>query len=365
MNIILSGGGTGGHVYPAIAIAKKIKELNPSANILFVGTRAGIESKLVRENGFDIEFISVKGLKRKIDFDNVKRILMALKAQGDVKRIIKKFKPDLVIGTGGYVSGPVLRQASQMGINTVVHEQNSHPGVTNKLLSRTVNLVLTSFEDSHKKFPEVARKKLVMTGNPVRDEILKTTREEARKALNIDSEKKMVLCYGGSGGSQEIDDVIKPLIEELIKIDAAFIFATGEIYFESMKSKLEGLELKSYQRVLPYLDDMANALAASDLVIGSAGAISLAEITAKGKASVIVPKAYTAENHQEYNARSLEKAGASICITEAELTEDSLKHAVMSVLTDDEKLRSMDEASLKMGKPEALMRIYEEIEKYL
>lgn len=358
MRIILSGGGTGGHVYPAIAIANKIKEKNPEAEILFVGTRNGIESDIVPKYGYPIEYIEVKGFKRKVDIDNLKRLYMFIKSLGNSKRIIKKFKPDLVIGTGGYVSGSIVLQASRMKIKTCIHEQNSFPGITNKMLSKNVDLVMTSFEDSHKRFPEVSRKKLVLTGNPVRTEILEANREECRKKLGIPDGKKMLLVSGGSGGSEEINDSLEIALPKLVEKDYAFTISTGKLYYEEFLKKYSHLDYKPYQRVVEYLDQMPENLASSDLCIGSAGAISMAEMTAVGKPAIIVPKAYTAENHQEYNAKSLENIGGGICITEKELTPESMDKAIFSLLDDDEKLQKMSEASSRFGKREAIDSIY-------
>ena len=293
MRVLLSGGGTGGHVYPAIAIANKIKEENPDAEILFVGTEKGIESEIVPKYGYELKTVTVQGFKRKVDLDNVKRVFKLFKGLEQSRKVVKKFKPDVVIGTGGYVSGPVLFNAAMGKVPTVVHEQNSFPGVTNKILAKMVTTVLTSFEDSHQRFPEGTREKLVLTGNPVRKEILVARKSIARRNLGITEDKKMVLCYGGSGGSRKINDAMKLVVRNMVKDDVAFIFATGKSYYNEFINSIEDLHLKPYQRVVPYLEDMANALAASDLVIGSAGAISLAEITALGKPSIIIPKAYT------------------------------------------------------------------------
>ncbi|SCH15597.1 MULTISPECIES: undecaprenyldiphospho-muramoylpentapeptide beta-N-acetylglucosaminyltransferase [unclassified Romboutsia] len=363
MKILLSGGGTGGHVYPAIAIANRIKEAHPEAEILFVGTEKGIESEIVPKYGYELKTVTVQGFKRKIDFDNVKRVFKLFKGLEQSRKIVKQFKPDVVIGTGGYVSGPVLFNAALKKVPTVVHEQNSFPGVTNKILSKVVTTVLTSFEDSHQRFPEASRDKLVLTGNPVRKEILVARKNIARKNIGISEEKKMVLCYGGSGGSEEINEAMKFVIENMVKEDIAFIFATGKYYYEDFAKSIENLDLKPYQKVVPYLEDMANALAASDLVIGSAGAISLAEITALGKPSIIIPKAYTAENHQEYNAKSIESKGAGIAILEKNLTPKSLNSAVFKLLGDRELLIDMANASKEIGKPEAIDLIYDEIMK--
>ena len=363
MKVLLAGGGTGGHVYPAIAIANKIKEHNPDCEILFVGTKNGIESEIVPKAGFELKTVTVQGFKRKIDLDNIKRVFKLCKGLEQSRRIVKKYKPDIVIGTGGYVSGPVLFNAAMNKRVTIVHEQNSFPGVTNKILSKVATKVLTSFEDSHKRFPEASQDKLVLTGNPVRKEILNSRKFIARKNLGISEDKKMVLCYGGSGGSEEINDAMRLVIENMVKEDVAFIFATGKVYYDEFIETIKDIELKPYQRVMPYLDNMADGLAASDIVIGSAGAISLAEITALGKPSIIIPKAYTAENHQEYNAKSIESQGAGISILEKDLTPQSLNEAVFKLLGDKELLIDMANNAKKIGKPEAIDLIYNEIMK--
>ena len=361
MKVLLSGGGTGGHVYPAIAIANKIKEENPDCEILFVGTEKGIESEIVPRYGYELKTVTVQGFRRKIDLENVKRVFKLCKGLEQSRRIVKKFKPDIVIGTGGYVSGPVLFNSALSKTVTIVHEQNSFPGVTNKILSKVVTKVLTSFEDSHKRFPEDSRDKLVLTGNPVRKEILQARKSTSRKKLGISEDKKMVLCYGGSGGSEEINEAMRLVIKNMVAEDVAFIFATGKLYYDEFIASLEGIELKPYQRVMPYLDNMADGLAASDIVIGSAGAISLAEITALGKPSIIIPKAYTAENHQEYNAKSIESQGAGIAILEKDLTPEKLNEVVFKLLGDRELLIDMSNASKRIGKPEAIDLIYDEI----
>ena len=361
MKVLLSGGGTGGHVYPAIAIANKIKEENPDCEILFVGTEKGIESEIVPKYGYELKTVTVQGFRRKIDLENVKRVFKLCKGLEQSRRIVKKFKPDIV--TGGYVSGPVLFNSALNKNVTIVHEQNSFPGVTNKILSKVVTRVLTSFEDSHERFPEESRDKLILTGNPVRKEILQARKSTSRKKLGISEDKKMVLCYGGSGGSEEINDAMRLVIKNMVKEDIAFIFATGKLYYDEFMESLEGISLKPYQRIMPYLDNMADGLAASDIVIGSAGAISLAEITALGKPSIIIPKAYTAENHQEYNAKSIESQGAGIAILEKDLTPEKLNEVVFKLLGDRELLIDMANASKTIGKPQAIDLIYDEIMK--
>lgn len=361
MKILLSGGGTGGHVYPAIAIANKIKEHHPEAEILFVGTSNGIESEIVPNNGYPIKTITVQGFKRKIDIENIKRGFKLLKGINEAKRIVDEFNPDVIIGTGGYVSGPVLFCASGKKSLSIVHEQNSFPGITNKLLSTKVDLVITSFEEAKNRFPEKSHNKINLIGNPVRKELLSVTKEDARNNLNIPLDKKMVLAYGGSGGSNKINKALVLSIREMIEKDIAFICATGKNFYDDFLNEFKNMNLKEYQRIVPYLNDMTNALSATDVVIGSAGATSLSEITALGKASIIIPKAYTAENHQEYNAKSISKNNAGVCILESELSPELLKTTLFEILTDDERLKSMEKNSRLIGKPNAVDDIYEMI----
>lgn len=361
MKVLLSGGGTGGHVYPAIAIANKIKEKHPEAEILFVGTAKGIESDIVPKNGYEIKTITVQGFRRKIDLENVKRVIKLTKGLNDARKIVKSFKPDIVVGTGGYVSGPVLFCGASKKTVTVVHEQNSLPGITNKILSKRVTKVITSFEDAAKKFPEDTRDKITLVGNPVRQELLEVTMDEARANLSIPKDKKMVLCYGGSGGFDRINECIIPVIKRMVEEDIAFIVATGKGFYEEVIAQLDGVNFNDYQKVVPYVDDMTNALASSDIVIGSAGATSLSEITALGKPSIIIPKAYTAENHQEHNARSVEEKGAAICILEKELTSDILEESLFSILNNESKMKEMADNSYSLGKRDAVDRIYDVI----
>lgn len=359
MRVLISGGGTGGHIYPAIAIANKLKEEIKDIEILFVGTKQGLESEIVPKHGYNLKTITVQGFRRKLTFDNAKRILKLLKGLEEARRIVKQFKPDIVIGTGGYVCGPVVFNAAINGIPTVIHEQNAFPGITNKILSKFVNKVLISFDDAKKYFKN--EDKVVFTGNPVRKEIIYAHKLEARRRLGIPEDKRMVLCVGGSGGSKKINDAILPIINEFIKNDIQFIHVTGKHYYDSFISSMGDLKLKGCQQIIPYLDDMANPLAACDLVICSAGAITIAEFTALGKPAIIIPKAYTAENHQEFNARSIEEKGAGIAILEKELTSSKLSESIFKILGDRKKLKDMENSSKSIGKPEALNIIYKEI----
>ncbi|MEJ8554964.1 undecaprenyldiphospho-muramoylpentapeptide beta-N-acetylglucosaminyltransferase [Tepidibacter sp. Z1-5] len=359
MKVLISGGGTGGHVYPAIAIANKLKEEIEDVEILFVGTKNGIESEIVPKAGYELKTITVQGFRRKISVDNLKRVIKLFKGLEQSRRIIKKFKPDIVIGTGGYVCGPVVLNASINKIPTIIHEQNAFPGVTNKILSKFVSKILISFEDAKKYFKD--KDNVVLTGNPVRKEILISNKFSSRKKLGINEDKRMILCVGGSGGATKLNDSMKKIIPRLVKEDIQFIHATGKNHYDKFINSLGEQDFRGCQKVVPYLEDMASALAACDLVICSAGAITLAEVTALSKPSIVIPKAYTAENHQEFNAKSIEKKGAGIAILEKQLTYKKLEDAIFKILGDREKLTQMGKNSGEIGSPESIDNIYKEI----
>jgi len=359
MKVLISGGGTGGHVYPAIAIANKLKDEIEDVEILFVGTRNGIESEIVPKAGYELKTITVQGFRRKITVDNLKRIVKLFKGLEQSRRIVKKFKPDIVIGTGGYVCGPVVLNASINKIPTIIHEQNAFPGITNKILSKFVSKILISFEDAKKYFKD--KDNVVLTGNPVRKEILISDKIFSRKKLGVNEDKRMILCVGGSGGATKLNDSMKKIIPRLVKEDIQFIHVTGKTHYDKFVKSLEVQNFRGCQKVVPYLDDMASALAACDLVICSAGAITLAEVTALSKPSIVIPKAYTAENHQEFNAKSIEKKDAGIAILEKQLTYKKLEDTIFKILGDREKLAQMGKNSGKIGNSKAIDNIYEEI----
>lgn len=359
LRIIVSGGGTGGHIYPALSIADKIKSENEGASVLYVGTKMGLESKIVPGSGYDFETVTVSGFQRKISFENMKRLIMFFRGIWESASIIRRFRPDIVIGTGGYVSGPVVFCAAMMKVPTVVHEQNAFPGMTNKFLSRFANKVLISFEDARKFFK--SDQNVVFTGNPVRKEIIDANKNEARKKLGIPLDKKMVLSVGGSGGSRKINDAMLSVIGQFCSRDIAFVHATGNAHYEGFCKEFSDSGLKDYQRVVPYIDNMPDILAACDMVICSAGAITLSEVTCLGKPSIVIPKAHTAENHQEYNARSIEENGAGVMILEKDITADLIAENIFNIIMDEEKLQEMSNKSIQMGRPEAVDIIYSEI----
>ncbi|AOY77428.1 undecaprenyldiphospho-muramoylpentapeptide beta-N-acetylglucosaminyltransferase [Clostridium formicaceticum] len=362
MKVIISGGGTGGHIYPAIAIANKIKEKHPKCQILFIGTSAGLESDIVPKAGYEIKTITVSYLRRKISLHNLKSAGMLLKGLWQARKIIKDFHPDVVIGTGGFVCGPVVYMASKLGIKTLIHEQNVFPGITNKILGNYVDKIAISFEEAQKYFKQ--KNKLVVTGNPIREEFFKVTSQEAKSRYK--SERPLVLIVGGSGGSVSINKTVIDMLVKHPKNSFEILLVTGKKHYKELMEKLsQHEEVLKYNRIIEYMEDMPYALKACDLIICSAGAITITEINAVGKPSILIPKAYTAENHQEYNARALEARGAAFVIKEEELESSRLLNKIKEVLHDSKKLQSMEKASLDASKKLATEDIYEEIRKLL
>ena len=356
MKVLMAGGGTAGHINPALAIANYIKKKHPEAQIKFVGTERGLETKLVLRESYDLELIKVRGFKRKLSLDTVIAVKELFQGMIEARRVIKNYKPDIVIGTGGYVCGPVLLNAAMMKIPTLIHEQNAYPGVTNKILSKFVDAVAISFKESKKYFKSVQN--LVLTGNPVRDEILHTDRAGARKRLNINPETRLVVIVGGSRGAQNINNSVVEMIKKYYSgNDCNVIFATGEAQYDAVREKL-GDDIPSTVQVVPYIYNAADVYAAADLMVCRAGAITLSEITAIGIPAILIPSPFVTANHQEYNARSLENNGAAVVILEKELNGLVLYNQIMNLLKDRDQLAKMARNSKKMGIIDATEKIY-------
>lgn len=366
MKFIITGGGTGGHIYPALAIAEEIKKIYKDSQILYIGTEKGLESEIVPKTGIPFKAIRVKGMPRKLNKASFIAIRELLYGLGDAKKIIKDFKPDIVIGTGGYVCGPMVYIAAKKKIPTLIHEQNAYPGITNKILSRYVDKVLVTFDEAKKFFKYEDR--VVNTGNPIRKEILETGKDYSYDKLNIKPQIPFILSFGGSGGQKKLNDAILELVKSYnTENEFQLIHVTGSRfygkYMEDLKEK--NIKLGSNIRIMPYLYDIPEALSIANLVITSAGAITLAELSAIGIPSILIPKAYTAENHQEYNARSFEEQGASIMILEKDLEPSSFKEQVLSLIKDKDKLHTMSKNCKRLGKIDATKRIIDEIDKLI
>ncbi|MEG6611911.1 undecaprenyldiphospho-muramoylpentapeptide beta-N-acetylglucosaminyltransferase [Pseudoclostridium thermosuccinogenes] len=356
MKVLMAGGGTAGHINPGLAIANYLKQKHPDAQIKFVGTERGLETRLVTREGYELELIKVRGFKRKLSFDTIIAIKELFQGMVEARKIIKRYKPDIVIGTGGYVCGPVLFNAAMMKIPTLIHEQNAYPGVTNKILSRYADAVAISFKESEKYFKSA--KKIALTGNPVRDEILHTDKVSARKRLGISSNSRVVVVVGGSRGAQNINNSVVDMLKKYYNSnDFNIIFATGEAQYDRTMESL-GKDIAPTVEVVPYIYNAADVYAAADLMVCRAGAITLSELTAMGIPAILIPSPFVTANHQEYNARSLEKNGAAVVILEKELSGNVLYNQIMSLLKNREQLSRMASNSKKMGITNATEKIY-------
>ncbi|MDD4320250.1 MAG: undecaprenyldiphospho-muramoylpentapeptide beta-N-acetylglucosaminyltransferase [Acidaminococcaceae bacterium] len=353
MKIVLSGGGTGGHIYPAITIANNIKALRPDAEIVFVGTKEGLESQIIPRYGYQLQYITVAGFQRKFGFSTITSAIKLLFGMKEAYRLIKKLKPDLVIGTGGYVCGPILIWAAFMGIPTCIQEQNAMPGVTNKILAHFVKRIFLGYKEGEKYFSGKAPK--IFTGNPVRKEIIVDKKVAALKEFNLSPNKKTLLVFGGSRGARSINLAMAYVEKKFAgRDDIQVLHATGEEAYEKYIAQLDKKILEADNiKILPYIHEMPLALAAADMAVARAGAIGLAELMVKGIPSILIPYPYATANHQEFNARALEAAGAAVVILDKELTGDKLQEEIEKMLVQDDVLIDMKAAAMKASKPQA------------
>lgn len=361
--ILFATGGTGGHINPALAVAGYIRENYPKAEILFVGTADRMEAQLVPAAGYDFKTIEIQGFSRELNFGelkhNLKTVKLLLKSEGQAKKIIEDFKPDAVIGFGGYVSGPVLSVAARMGIPTAVHEQNAFPGVTNKSLAKKVDVVMLTAKEAERLLKP--KNPCVVTGLPIRGEIINANREFARAEMKLDS-RPLILSMGGSLGARAINSAVKFLIESRYeKKDCYYLHATGKAGAGMIDEIKEKINLDSNPQIMlrEYINDMDRCLAAADIVICRAGASSLSEIQALGKPSILVPYPYAAENHQYYNAKTLADRDAAILIEEKDFTGERLLSEVEKLLADPKKLAEMGRNAKDMAILDASQRITE------
>ncbi len=361
MKILFAGGGTAGHINPALAVADYIKERHPDAQISYIGTADKLEAKLVPEKGYDFYTIKVAGFRRSLSpsaiIHNVSAVKLAATSILSAKKILKKVKPDVVVGTGGYVSGPVLRAAQQLGIKTAIHEQNAFPGVTTKMLAPKADKVMLAMPEA-KKYLKL-NKEPVITGNPIRQELLSVDRETARKKLGLDN-RPLILSFGGSLGARRLNEAVTELIKWHNGTQKFHhIHATGRVGYDAMLESLKDTELSSEISIREYITDMDICMAAADLVICRAGAITLGELQACGKPSVLIPSPYVAENHQYHNALTLKKDGAAELVEEKDLSGESLIKAVEVLIEYKPKLEKMSNAAVKNAIVDANQRIYE------
>lgn len=336
--IIISGGGTGGHVFPAISIANALKSIDESVIIHFVGALGRLEMAKVPEAGYEITGLPVAGFMRKISFKNINVLIKLIKSLRKSRKIIKTFKPDVVVGVGGYASGPVLRVAGRKGIPTLIQEQNSYAGITNKLLAKKAKLICVAYEGMEKYFPA---EKILLTGNPVRKDLyeLGNKREEAISYFDLEDNIPIALVLGGSGGSRTINESIAEKLGQLEKNKIQVIWQTGKHYYESMK-KFHGESSVSMVHLHDFIDRMDLAYAAADIIVSRAGAGTIAELTIVGKPVILIPSPNVAEDHQTKNALALADKNAALMLRDSESVE-KLADTIIKLIKDTQKRRML------------------------
>lgn len=355
MRVIVSAGGTGGHIYPALAIINKIKEKDKNCEILYIGTTDRMEATIVPKLNINYKGLEIKGLNRKNLLKNFSVLTSYIKAKKEAKKIIKEFKPDVVLGIGGYITLPVLEAACSFGIKTFIHEQNSIPGLSNRLLSKKVDAIGVSLEDSIQYFP---KEKTVFTGNPRSEEVV-NAKPIDKKKLGLSNNKKLVLIVMGSLGSMTITNIMMDIVPKFDKKDYEVLLVTGKNYYDNYKK----INIPSNVKVVPFVEEMLSVLKKTDLIVTRAGASTIAEITAIGIPSIMVPSPYVTHNHQEKNALVLEEKKASTIIREKELNSDILLTKIDEILSNKEKYDIMKKASSSLGIKDSASKIYDIITK--
>lgn len=366
MRVIFTGGGTGGHIYPIMAIIERLKERGICKNdeILFVGTHKGLESKIVPAAGVNFKTIKIQGFNRKHPLKNFETIELFLKATKRAKKILTEFKPDVVLGTGGYVSGAMVYEAAKMHIPTMIHESNSVVGLANKFLGHYVDKICYSFDDAAKQFSE--KKKLVKTGNPRSQQVLSLNsgKVDLEAKWNLHSDMPTVLVFGGSRGALAINRIMLKSLMQLKTKPYQVIWATGTYYFDAVQKKLAGVDIGSNIKILPYIKNMPALLPEMTCVVARSGATSIAEFTALGVPAILIPSPNVTHNHQMKNAMDLEKAGAAMVLPEDDLNPNNFVSSIDHILLDEKYAREMSSASKALGVPDAsdqVIRVMQEI----
>lgn len=359
IRIIISGGGTGGHIFPAVSIANAIKEQHPEAEILFVGAEGRMEMQRVPAAGYQIIGLPVAGFDRKHLLKNISVLIKLMKSQIKARRIIKEFKPDAAVGVGGYASGPTLKVAGSMGIPTLIQEQNSYAGVTNKLLAKKACKICVAYEGMERFFD---KEKIILTGNPVRQNLLnqQMSREEAIRSFNLDPTKKTVLIVGGSLGARTINNCVLNGLDQIRQSGVQFIWQTGKFYINEAKEKVGQAENYPMLHTTDFITDMAAAYSAADLVISRSGAGSISEFCLLGKPVILVPSPNVAEDHQTKNALALVAKDAALYIKDAEASEKLLKTAIETV-QQPETLKKLSTNIAKLAFKDSANTIAEEV----
>jgi len=356
VKMLIAGGGTGGHLFPALALAKELRNISPAARITFVGTARGLEARVIPKEGYDIRFIRSEGLVGKGIFKTMRACFRIPASLKDSYHILKDIKPDLVLGVGGYSSGPVVLCAKMMGVPTIIHEQNTIPGLANKILGTFVDTVAVTYHESIKNFPA---NKTYLTGNPIRADILKGSRDRGYENFSLDRNRFTIFVFGGSSGSSSINKAVAEALVYLepLKDHIQFLHQTGERECDSVKEVYRSRQFSG--TVIPFAYEMADAYAVADLIISRSGATTLAELTACGKAAILVPYPHAAANHQEINARKLWDIGAAKMILEKDLNGKTLSDLIKHLLEEPDAIGEMERISKSLGSSDAAKKVVE------
>ena len=368
MKVIIAAAGTGGHINPGIAIANKIKQEETDSEIIFIGTTRGMENDLVPRAGYKLRTIEAYGLSKEISIENFKKIFKTFKGIGEAKKIVKEFKPDIVIGTGGYICGAVVIAANKNKIPVLLHESNSYPGRAVKMLEKKADTILVSFEDAKNRIKNC--KNVVYTGTPVKikkQNYSKEKRAEIIEHLGLDINKPIVLIFGGSQGAQKINEAIIHIIKNNLNKKYQIVWATGPKQYEIIKKELKthnmDIEKIENANILPYIYNMEEVENIADLIVSRSGAMTITEIANLGKPSILVPLPNVSNNHQMYNAKTLEKINASIIIENDKLNGEILNNSVKEIVLNNDKCKEMGENALKISTNNVEEKIYKEIKK--
>ncbi|WP_282920492.1 undecaprenyldiphospho-muramoylpentapeptide beta-N-acetylglucosaminyltransferase [Ignavigranum ruoffiae] len=360
--IILSGGGTGGHIYPALSIYRRLKEMNPDLECLYIGTERGLEARIVPQSGIPFESIEIQGLKRSLSLSNFKALWLMLTASQRAKKMIQKFQPDVIVGTGGYACAPVVSAGADLGIPTLIHEQNSVAGLTNKFLARKVDRIATSFKAVHHDFAKYAEK-IRFTGNPRAQEVyqIKRDRQILASQFKLKPDQATVLIFGGSRGAPAINQAALAALTDWSAKDYQVIIATGQDHYQALMDEIQTEHIGKNIRIVPYIENMPEVFQAIDLVICRSGATTLTEIMALSLASILIPSPYVTNNHQEANAQALVDQNAAIMIKQDQLNPQILVSQVDQLIQDPEKLKTMGSQARSMAVVDATDQIIQQL----
>ena len=368
MRVIVAAAGTAGHINPGLAIANEIKKQEKDSQIIFIGTPRGLENDLVPRAGYELKTVEAYGLSKQISITNLKKMYSTLQATKKVRKIIKEFKPDIIVGAGGYICGPVVWAAQKEKIPVVLHESNAFPGKAVKMLANNAEEVLISFEEARTRIPKA--KKIVFTGTPVKIQKNEYTKEERKKILDkekIKSDKPIILIFGGSQGAQKINEAIIGILENKLNKNYQIMWATGPKQFDIIKEELSQKDINinniENARIVPYIYNMEEIMNVSDVIVARSGAMTITEISNLGKPSILVPLPNVSQDHQLYNAKVLENVGAAKIILNNELDKDNLNEEIEKIITNENLKKEMGEKAYTKSVKDVQENIYKEIKK--